>query len=122
MPARNPGNADTVLRRTYDRTTGALRVVTSLDTLSPADIMVQNPGNADEVLRMVYDPATGALKTSGGGQSPLLVAGAPTSGQAGSIPGRLALDTSQTPNIVYVNVGTAVVSSWMGLLSGAVIP
>lgn len=122
MPARTPGNADTVLRRVYDRTTGALNVTTSLDSLSPADIMVQNPGNADEVLRQVYDPVTGALKTTGGGQAPLLVNGSPTSGEAGSVPGRLALDQSVTPNIVYVNVGTSAVSSWMGLLSGAVIP
>lgn len=122
MPAQNPGNADTVLRQAYDRDTGTLKVVATSDSLTPGASVAQNPGNADEVLRQVYDRATGAMKVSGVASSPLSGAGAPTSGAAGVQKGTLYLDTSFNPNVVYINVGTDLVSSWMGLLSGAVIP
>lgn len=47
--------------------------------------------------------------------------GVPVSGGAGNKKGQLNLDTSQNPNIVYINVGDEIASSWMSLLSGNVV-
>lgn len=87
-------------------------VVAQTGVLSPVTAIANLQGKVD---------AAGALVVTGAAAAPMSGAGAPTSGAAGVLPGTLYLDTSQTPNVVYINVGTALVSSWMSLLSGNVV-